>query len=67
MRRRGEARFGSARNLAPLALAANGLFCCWGWGFPGQFMSWGWRVPFLFSAVLVGVGLWVRLNIAENA
>jgi MFS family permease len=30
------------------------------------FMTWGWRVPFLFSAVLVGVALYVRLNIAET-
>ncbi|VXB43603.1 Shikimate transporter [Arthrobacter sp. 9V] len=31
-----------------------------------SFMSWGWRVPFLFSAVLVGVGLFVRLKVAES-
>lgn len=30
------------------------------------FMSWGWRVPFLFSAVLVAVGLFVRLKVAES-
>ena len=29
-------------------------------------MDWGWRVPFLFSAVLVGLGLWVRLKIGET-
>ncbi len=27
----------------------------------GDFLAWGWRVPFLASAALVGVGLWVRL------
>lgn len=31
-----------------------------------QFMSWGWRVPFLLSAVLVVVGLWVRLKLMET-
>lgn len=30
------------------------------------FLGWGWRVPFLASAVLVFVGLWVRLKIAET-
>ena len=31
-----------------------------------QFLSWGWRIPFLASAVLVLVGLWVRLRINET-
>ncbi|MBC3840924.1 MHS family MFS transporter [Streptacidiphilus sp. 4-A2] len=30
------------------------------------FVAWGWRVPFLFSAVLVGIGLWVRLGVDES-
>nr|WP_240613316.1 MFS transporter [Brachybacterium endophyticum] len=31
-----------------------------------QFASWGWRLPFLMSAVLVVVGLWVRLKLMET-
>ena len=64
-----EARFGAAPQLgAPLGfLAANGLFLLLGlWLSDDQFLSWGWRVPFLASAILVGIGLWVRLNLAET-
>jgi MFS transporter, MHS family, shikimate and dehydroshikimate transport protein len=31
-----------------------------------QFTSWGWRVPFLFSILLVGVGLFIRMRIMES-
>ncbi|MBV8377285.1 MAG: MHS family MFS transporter [Verrucomicrobia bacterium] len=31
-----------------------------------QFIAWGWRLPFLFSIVLVIVGLWVRFTLAES-
>jgi metabolite-proton symporter len=30
------------------------------------FLDWGWRIPFLFSAVMVIVGLWVRLRLVES-
>jgi MFS family permease len=33
---------------------------------PEQFTAWGWRLPFLFSIVLVVVGLVVRLSLAES-
>jgi len=33
---------------------------------PDAFHSWGWRVPFLFSLVMVAIGLWVRLRIIET-
>src|SRR5229473_178425 len=31
-----------------------------------QFLTWGWRVPFLFSIVLVALGLYIRLGILET-
>ena len=31
-----------------------------------QFLAWGWRLPFLLSIVLIFVGLFIRLNIAET-
>ena len=30
------------------------------------FIDWGWRIPFLFSAVLIAIALYVRLNVAET-
>jgi metabolite-proton symporter len=30
------------------------------------FIEWGWRIPFLFSAVLIVIALYVRLNVAET-
>lgn len=64
-----EARFGAAPQLgAPVGfLAANGLFLFLGMTLSeADFVSWGWRIPFLFSAILVGLGLWVRLRIGET-
>jgi MFS family permease len=31
-----------------------------------QFLSWGWRVPFLLSAALVIIGLYLRLRVTES-
>lgn len=31
-----------------------------------EFMQWGWRIPFLASAALVIVGLWIRLKLHET-
>lgn len=64
-----EARFGAAPQLgAPVGfLAANGLFLLLGLGLTAEdFAAWGWRVPFLASALLVIIGLWVRLKIGET-
>lgn len=61
---------------APLGfILANGLFLAIAALMPSEdpsrpsdaFLSWGWRIPFLFSIVMVAVGLWVRLNLVESA
>jgi MFS family permease len=31
-----------------------------------EFSDWGWRLPFLLSAVLLGVSLWIRLRLNES-
>jgi MFS family permease len=31
-----------------------------------EFFSYGWRIPFLASAVLVGIGLYIRLKLTET-
>jgi len=31
-----------------------------------EFLAWGWRIPFIASAALVAVGLWVRLTLTET-
>lgn len=30
------------------------------------FSDWGWRVPFLFSALLVGVSIYIRFSLSES-
>jgi len=60
---------------APIGfIIANGLFLIIAALMPSDdpsrpstaFLEWGWRIPFLFSIVMVAVGLWVRLNLVES-
>jgi len=60
---------------APIGfIIANGLFLIIAAILPSDdpsrpslaFLDWGWRIPFLFSIVMVAVGLWVRLNLVES-
>ncbi|MCO4698183.1 MHS family MFS transporter [Streptomyces sp. RO-S4] len=62
---------------APLGfIIGNGLFLVIGALLPSAagadpskpseaFLNWGWRIPFLFSAVMVAIGLWVRMRLVE--
>jgi MFS family permease len=33
---------------------------------PGAFDSWGWRIPFLFSAGLLAISIYMRLKLSES-
>lgn len=64
-----KSRFGMFPQLgAPVGfLFANGLFLVLGQFLDDEaFMEWGWRIPFLASALLVILGLWIRLRITET-
>lgn len=53
---------------APIGfILATGSFLLLGATIPEQaFMQWGWRIPFIASAVLVIVGLYIRLKLHET-
>jgi metabolite-proton symporter len=53
---------------APIGfIVSNGFFLLLGlWLSDDEFMDWGWRIPFLGSALLVIIGLWVRLRLTET-
>lgn len=66
---RKRALYGSFPQLgAPIGFFfANGTFLLLSWLLTDeQFMSWGWRIPFVFSAVLVLIGLYVRVSLHET-
>lgn len=48
-------------------LIANGVFLAVSLSLSSEdLLAWGWRLPFLFSIVLVALGLWIRLRIHES-
>jgi metabolite-proton symporter len=47
-------------------LATGVLFALAAFQSDAAFESWGWRIPFLLSAVLVLIGLYVRLQLEES-
>jgi len=53
---------------APIGfLCSTGVFLLLtAWLDEAQFLAWGWRIPFLASALLVFVGLYVRLRLTET-
>ena len=30
------------------------------------FLAWGWRIPFLMSSILLGISVWIRLQMQES-
>jgi metabolite-proton symporter len=53
---------------APIGLLlANGMFAgvTW-WLDEAAFLDWGWRIPFLSSALLIAVGLYIRMGLTES-
>ena len=60
--------FGSIVQLGyPLGVILSiGAFALAGLMPEAEFLSWGWRLPFLASAFLVGVGLFIRLRLHET-
>ncbi|GJD41212.1 Fosfomycin resistance protein AbaF [Methylobacterium bullatum] len=60
--------FGSIVQLGyPLGVILSiGAFALTGLMPEAEFLAWGWRLPFLASAFLVGVGLFIRLRLHET-
>jgi MHS family shikimate/dehydroshikimate transporter-like MFS transporter len=48
------------------SLAAIGMFALVSQTPEAEFLTWAWRIPFLISIVLVGIGLYIRLQLEET-
>lgn len=59
------AAFATAGGPAGAVLASVALTLS-SWASGDQFLLWGWRIPFLCSAVLILVGLIIRLRVPES-
>lgn len=53
------ASFGLLISLAVILMIQNTMS-------PESFSSWGWRIPFLLSIILVGMSLYIRLQMKES-
>lgn len=47
-------------------LLATGVFAVFSSMDEREFLAWGWRVPFLFSILLLAVGMFIRIQIMES-
>src|SRR5215471_19086897 len=47
-------------------LAAIGIFAALSQVPESEFLAWAWRIPFLISIALVGIGLYIRLQLQET-
>ncbi|WP_037039655.1 MFS transporter [Pseudonocardia halophobica] len=65
-RRRGLSSSVAQMGLYGGILLANGVFALASALTGDAFLDWGWRIPFLISAVLVVIGLWIRLGVQES-
>ncbi|MFC5952672.1 MFS transporter [Pseudonocardia lutea] len=65
-RRRGLSSSVAQMGLYGGILLANGAFALASAATGDALMTWGWRIPFLISAVLVVIGLWIRLGVQES-
>jgi MFS family permease len=49
-----------------LVLANAVYYLAAAWLLPSAFASWGWRLPFLFSLVIVGLGIYIQFQLEET-